>query len=164
VTSWLVVVEDDDQNLGDDAKKVERSLNHTVSWENAEPLYTFTVVGSDPDAQPRRRPSVSDIDTIRERHVMYSADPTIMRTDDDPQWCADCDVPWPCDTRVVLDALDETTRFTLDSLAAALHILGLPAGDTYEEDAAAIFAAALKEGASDDEDESYHEPTGYSHE
>lgn len=44
--------------------------------------------------------------SVRERHVRYAADPTIMRTDDDPEWCADCDVPWPCDAIQMADDAD----------------------------------------------------------
>ena len=50
---------------------------------------------------------MSDLEAIRGRHVLYAADPSITRTDDDPAWCAVCQDPWPCDAAVLLAALDE---------------------------------------------------------
>ena len=58
-----------------------------------------------------------DLDTIRERHVIAHA-PNYKPYESSV--CDYCRKPWPCDTRVVLSALDETTRFSVDSLAAAL--------------------------------------------
>jgi len=45
---------------------------------------------------------------IRARHVIYVMDPSIVRTADDPAWCAAIgDGPWPCDTDQMRAALDE---------------------------------------------------------
>ena len=46
------------------------------------------------------RPSVSDLDTIRERHVVCDHCDNIVGH------CDGCGRPWPCDTRVVLDDFD----------------------------------------------------------
>ena len=53
---------------------------------------------------------------VRERHVRYAADPAFRRTDDDPEWCADCDVPWPCDAIQMADERD-AARADADRLA-----------------------------------------------
>ena len=53
-------------------------------------------------------------DTIRERHVRYEPSTIPWQAEPDPNVCASCHQDWPCDTRVVLDALDE------DRIASAL--------------------------------------------
>jgi hypothetical protein len=49
---------------------------------------------------------MTDLEAIRKAHYIYARDPALSPLPDDPQWCAYCDRPWPCHTRIVLDALD----------------------------------------------------------
>ena len=49
---------------------------------------------------------MSDIDTIRERHTLMRG----QSTGASKGICYRCNAQWPCDTRVVLDALDVAER------------------------------------------------------
>ena len=96
---------------------------------------------------------MSDLDTIRDRHT---PEPTRKP---DIEWCNTCKAIWPCDTRVVLDEIDDANKtilafveseghyFTPDSLAAALRATNPPMSpDAFqaEADAAAIIHAAME--------------------
>ena len=75
---------------------------------------------------------MSDLDALRERHrkVAILTERNII----EQKWCVECRTDWPCDTRVVLDALDavdvayaeeakchDTDKADADRLAEALR-------------------------------------------